>query len=201
MARLTARIGLTRFQADEHYRQALDHYRRRNLDEAIISMNHAISTLPNHAEYYASRGFFHLEDDNLPDAQVDFEKARQHNRYEMLANYGLGVIAYRGRHWEEALQHFNDAWAAAPARAETLYYLALTHHRMGNNITAQSWMRQAHEQFEAADNKKQSRSSERWLRELEKLADAEAARARWEAASGISPGKAPRSPQLPPSSR
>ena len=34
----------------------------------------------------------HLEDDEQKEAQEDFEKSLKHNRYEMLAHYGQGIV-------------------------------------------------------------------------------------------------------------
>ena len=39
-------------------------------------------------------------------------------------------LPIKDKNWEEAQAHFNDAWAAMPERAETLYYLGLTTHRL-----------------------------------------------------------------------
>ncbi|NJL56685.1 tetratricopeptide repeat protein [bacterium] len=168
MARINQRLGLTRYEADEYYKQALVAYHKKKLDEAILAMDNAISLLPNHAEYYAARGFFCLQDGIEDRATADFEQALRLYPYEVLAHYGRGVVAYGRRNWDEALAHFNDAYRANPNRAETLYYLALTHHRKGNNVLALTYMQQAVTAFEAAEDKRQ-RDAERWVRELQRL--------------------------------
>ncbi|MCB9452283.1 MAG: tetratricopeptide repeat protein [Anaerolineaceae bacterium] len=170
MARLTQRIGFTRYEADEHYRLALDAYRKNRFDTAIMHMNDAIALLPSKAEYYATRGFFYLEDDVPDKALLDFEKALKINRLEMLAHYGRGVIAYKDGNIEEALAHFMDAYKAAPKRPETLYYLALIHHRQHLNAAAKQWMELAQAGFDAAGDKRKSDSA-RWLKEIEKALD------------------------------
>lgn len=168
MARLTQRLGLTRYEADEHYKKALLAYTKRNLEEAILSMEQAITLLPTNAEYYAARGLLYLEDGLDQKARDDFEEALRHYPYETLAHYGRGVIAYRSKNWDEALAHFTDAYRADPKRPETLYYLALTHHHMGQNRQALAYMRQAAALFEATNDKRKNDAA-RWIRSLEKL--------------------------------
>jgi tetratricopeptide (TPR) repeat protein len=170
MARLTQRLGLTRYEADEHYKKALEAYTKRQMQEAILEMEHAINLLPNNAEYYAARGFFYLEDGIEDKATADFEQALRHYAYETLAHFGRGVIAYKSRNWDEALAHFTDAYRSDPKRSETLYYLALTHHRKGNNVMALSLMEQANAIFEEQNDKRRTDSG-RWVRELRKLAE------------------------------
>jgi tetratricopeptide (TPR) repeat protein len=174
MARLVSRFGISRLEADEHYRIALDFFQKNNLDQAILNMNIAIELLPNRAEYYAARGFFRLEDGDPNRAEPDFDKALQSNPYEVLANFGKGVIAYNHKDHDKALDAFMKAWAADNNRPETLYYLALTHHRKQDNRLAFYWMQQAVAQYQkSAENdregRKRLRNAEKWLTEFEKL--------------------------------
>lgn len=171
MARLVQRMGLTRFEADEYYKEALDAYIKRKLDEAIVTMDKAIELLPNNAEYYAARGFFYLEDGIDHKAGEDFEQALKLFPYETLAHYGRGVIAYKSKNWDEALAHFTDAYRSRPDRPETLYYLALAHHHKGQNVKALGYMQQAHGIFEKAGDKRRMTDSNKWLKALEKQAE------------------------------
>jgi tetratricopeptide (TPR) repeat protein len=172
--RFGARLGLTRYEADEYYREALDAYQKNNLEEALTNITFAIELVPNHSEYYATRGFFHLEHGLKDKAQEDFEEALRRHSYEMLAHYGRGIIAYKDKNWEEAQAHFNDAWAAMPDRAETLYYMALTNHRLRQHKLALYWMEQAQAKFEAQEDKR-SRDAEKWVREFKKIVEREEA--------------------------
>lgn len=174
MARLVARFGMTRYDADEHYRIAIDFFQKNNLDQAILNMNSAIELLHNRAEYYAARGFFRLEDGDPTRAEPDFDKALEINAYEVLANFGKGVIAYNHKDYDKALESFMKAWAANNERPETLYYIALSHHRKKDNNLAQYWMQQAVVQYQkAAENnreaKKRLRNAEKWVGEFGKL--------------------------------
>lgn len=174
MARLVARLGITRYEADEHYRIALDFYKKKNLEEAIHNINAAINLYQRRAEYHAARGYFRLEDGLDPQAQVDFEQALALNPYEVLANYGLGVIAYNRQEYDSAHDYFIKAWAADNQRPETLYYLALTDHRRRNNQQAKTWMEQAHERYQTLaeqdrEARKRLKNAERWLKAFDKL--------------------------------
>jgi tetratricopeptide (TPR) repeat protein len=167
MARITQRLGLTRFEADEYYQQALASYRKAKPDTAILQMTDAIALLPTRAEYYAARGYFYLGEDNKEKALADFEKALKLDRLEMLAHYGRGMIAYKDKNWEEALAHFGDAYKADPKRPETLYYLALTYHRKGSHEVARRLMDMAVSAF--AENDKRRGDAQKWVKEFDKI--------------------------------
>jgi len=172
MAFLRTRLGITRLEADEHYQKALGFYRKNNLDQAVLHMNAAVELYPNRAEYYAARGLFRLQDGLPHEAKADFDEALKRNPYEMLANYGAGVIAYQQEQFEAALESFNKAWAAQPQRPETLYYLALTQHRLRENAQALYWMQQAAARYAAIDDRearRHKRDADQWLAEFEKL--------------------------------
>lgn len=169
MARLNQRLGLTRYEADEYYKKALAAYEKRHLDEALINMTDAINALPTNSEYYAARGFIYLEDGIDDKAEPDFAQALKIHPYEMLAHYGRGIIAFREKKWDDALQHFLSAYYANPKRAETLYYLAIVYHRLSEQANALQVMRQAHELLEAAGDKRRSDAA-KWIRTLEKIA-------------------------------
>lgn len=170
MARLVQRLGLTRYDADQYYKQALAAYKKKNLEEALAKIDLAIQLLPTLAEYHASRGFFFLEDGVNDKAGESFDVALELNPYEMLANYGRGIIAYDNKNWEEAASYFLDALAAQPTRPETQFYLAMVNHRMRFNDHALQWMREAQQGFAKADDKRE-RVCERWIREFEKLVE------------------------------
>jgi tetratricopeptide (TPR) repeat protein len=168
MARFSQRLGLTRYDADENYKLALEAYRKRQLDEAILKMTDAIELLPTRAEYYAVRGFFYLEDGVKTKALADFEHALKLHSLELLAHYGRGIIAYNDKNWDEALAHFKDAFKSDPKRPETLYYLALTYHRKAENPLALAYMNQAVDAFDKTSDKRKA-DAQRWVREFTRL--------------------------------
>jgi tetratricopeptide (TPR) repeat protein len=167
------RFGVTRYEADEHYRIALDYYNKKNMEEAINNMTYAIELFPKRAEYYATRGFFHMEDGIVAKAAADFDMALRLHPYDVLANYGKGVIAYNKGDFQAAREYFTKSWAANQQRPETLYYLALTEHRLKNNLKAIEWMRLAANIYGKApeddkEQQKRKRNAKRWLEEFVK---------------------------------
>lgn len=172
MARIGARFGVNRIAADERYHVALRSYDKKNMEEAMLNIDAAIELFPNSSEYHATRGFFRLEDGFFDEAEPDFDEALRLHPYEVLANYGKGILAYGREQYPIALTYFTNAWAADPQRPETLYYLAMTNHRMRNNAKAQDWMQQAAAMFariDSAEGRRRKRYAERWINEFAKL--------------------------------
>ncbi|MCK6577588.1 MAG: tetratricopeptide repeat protein [Anaerolineae bacterium] len=171
---LNQRLGFTRFEADEYYKRALEYYRKREFDNAVDSMTKAIAAFPNQPEYYAARGLMHFDDANFDEARADFEHALKLFKVELLAHYGLGMLAFREEQWDAALEHFRIAYNVNPQRPETLYYLSLTYYHRRDFASAANLMKLAHDQFEANDDKRRGEAA-RWLRELSKIAEKTAA--------------------------
>lgn len=167
MPSFNQRLGMTRYEADEYYRQALEAYQKRDFDRAVDAMTDALDALPNKSEYLAARGLIYLEDGEPEKAREDFEAALRRFSYEMLANYGMGVLEYKAGNWDAALAHFLSAHYADQKRPETLYYLALTYYRKGDLVNATNNMVRANEAFEAANDKRKADAA-RWLREFSK---------------------------------
>jgi tetratricopeptide (TPR) repeat protein len=169
MPRIDQRLGFTRYEADEYYRQALEAYRKGDFDTAVDSMKKAIAALPKKAEYYAARGMMYLEDGVTQSALDDFDQALRLFPHEMLAHYGRGIAAYKAGDWDEALQHFTAAYYADMQRPETLYYLALSYYHKRDFASAANLMKLANDRFEALDDKRKA-DSQKWLRELGRMA-------------------------------
>jgi len=167
MAKLTQRLGLPRFEADEFYKQALAAFDKDDYDQAIDNLNKAIDLLPTNSEYFATRGYIYLRDGIDDKADADFERALKIHEFEMLAHYGRGILAYKDKNWEDAETAFSRALAVDPERPETLYYLALVYHRQRNNDKALALMQKAHELFEAAGDRRRT-DARQWVREFEK---------------------------------
>lgn len=170
MFKLAQRLGASRFEADEAYLGALAAFRRKDLKQALAQIKSALARHPSHAEYHAALAWFQLEGDDRSRARAGFDRAMAINPYEMLANYGLGMLAYKDKDWEAAADYFLNAMAAQPDRPETMYYLSLVRHRQGDNERALHWMQKAHEEFAAADDKRE-KQCRAWIREFAKLAD------------------------------
>lgn len=168
MTKLTQRLGEARFAADEHYTRALQVFQAGRLPEALDYIGSAIELLPNHAEYLAMQGWIHYQADAIQAAQDAFNRALDANPYEMIANYGKGLQAYREKNWEAARSFFLNALAAQPERPETQYYLALVSHRQGENAHALQWMQAAGANFTKVDDDRVEHC-QAWNREFAKL--------------------------------
>ncbi len=168
MMKLAQHLGIARYEADEHYRAGLAAFVRRDLSKSIQALEAAVALLPRHAEYHAALGFVLLDDKRQREAGAAFERALKLNPYEMLANYGSGILAYRAKKWLEAMNYFTVAHAAQPKRAETQYYLAMVNHRVGKNSEALVWMERAANAFAKTGDRRQSQCTA-WKREFQKL--------------------------------
>ena len=168
MAAFKRRFGVARYHADERYRAALKAHGERDLKTALQEIEASIALLPSHAEYHAALGYFLLEGKEVVPAQEAFRRALALHPYETLANYGLGAIAYRDKDWKQAGDRFADALAAQPERAETHYYLAMVHHRLGENQVALNWMKSAEALFAKSEDRRESHC-QAWIREFKRL--------------------------------
>ena len=156
MAKITQRLGLPRYEADEYYKRALAAFDKGDYDQAVDNLDKAIDVLPTRSEYYAARGYIFLNDGLQDKAEADFAAALKLHEFEMLAHYGRGVLAYKDRNWEDAETAFSRA----------LYYLALVFHRQRKNQQALPLMQKALELFEAAGDKRRT-DARQWAREFE----------------------------------
>ena len=165
-------FGRGRYEADQLYSQALTHYKAGSLAEADAVAQQAIATYPGRGQYYALRGLIALHQADEPLAQAQFEQAAALSPTEQTAHYGLGVVAYNARRYEDAEQHMAMAWNLQPERVEVLYYLAMLAHRRGNNADASAWMQAAQQRIEPRDDRtarEWKRNMQRWNREFDNI--------------------------------
>jgi tetratricopeptide (TPR) repeat protein len=164
------RFGVSRYEADEAYRQALEAMSRRAYDQAYDWFNRAIEALPTGSEYLAGRGLIHLDEAEYTQAQADFEEALRLFPHEMLAHFGLGVIAFRrDKDYARAANHFLSAYYVQPDRAETLYWLAMSYYQQGDLVNAANFLAQADARFEQLNDKRRA-DTQRWVKEFAKHA-------------------------------
>lgn len=165
---ITQRLGLTRYEADEYYAMALDFFEKGKLDDAIDHVGYAIALFNANPEYHAARGLFYHEDGITDEARKNYEQALKMHPAEVLANYGMGRLAYEKKDWAAALQWFNKVRTVNPMQIEAPYYMALIYHRQQDNQTAKVYMEQALGLMEDAGDKRKV-DARRWVREFEKL--------------------------------
>jgi beta-barrel assembly-enhancing protease len=169
MPSLTQRLGVQRYEADQEYKEALVAMQKRDRKAAIARLNEAIRLLPTNAEYWAARGLMYYEEGTDDLAKADFERALKAYKYEMLAHYGLGLIALRDDLPQNAITHLEDAFKLDPERPETMYALALAHDQANNATDALAWMQRAHDRFDALGDKRRN-DAVRWLSTLRRKA-------------------------------
>ncbi|HKR02107.1 MAG TPA: tetratricopeptide repeat protein [Pyrinomonadaceae bacterium] len=102
--------------AGQSYQTGLEHMKRSEQDEAIISFDNAIRLNPEHAEAYARRGLAHESKNELEQAIADFDQSIKIADFENSINPGLQcVFAWRGRvylkksNYSRAFDDFNQA--------------------------------------------------------------------------------------------
>ncbi len=170
MGFLARRLGAARVEADEHYEKALSAYEKGKFEDAIEKLEPALERLPNNTEYLAVRGLCYLQQDE-PDtaaARASFKQALDAHPGEVAANYGMGVLCFREKQWQQALGWFNRVRTISPELAEPAYYMALIYHRNKDNATAKALMEQAAQQMGAADDKR-AKDAQKWVKTFERL--------------------------------
>jgi tetratricopeptide (TPR) repeat protein len=162
------RFGVSRYEADEAYRQALEAMARGNTGPAFDLLNQAIESHPAGSEYYAARGLIHLQEAEYPQALASFEESLRLFPHEMLAHFGLGVIAFqRDKDYARATHHFLSAHYAQPDRPETLFWLAMSYYQQGDLVNAANFLARADARFEQLNDKRRA-DTQRWIKELGK---------------------------------
>ena len=164
------RFGVSRYEADEAYQRALEPLARRDFDRAHDLLNEAVEMLPSGSEYIAARGLVHVEEAEYPQAEADFHEALRLFPHEMLAHFGLGMIAFRrDKNYAGAVQHFLAASYVQPDRPETLFWLALSYYYQGDLVNAANYLARADNRFEQLSDKRRA-ETQRWIKELSKHA-------------------------------
>lgn len=169
MPSITQRLGVQRYEADQLYKEALTAMQKRDRKGAIAKLNEAIRLLPTNAEYWAARGLMYYEEGTDHLAKADFERALKSYKHEMLAHYGLGLVALRDDRAEDAITHLEAAFKVDPERPETHYALAMAHDMAGHTTNALTWMQRAHDRFDALGDKRKN-DAQRWLTTLRRKA-------------------------------
>lgn len=156
MPSLTQRLGVQRYEADQIYKEALAALQKRDNKTAIARLNEAIRLLPTNAEYWAARGLVYYNEGTDDLAQADFERALKAYAYELLAHYGLGLVALRDSRPHDAIKHLEAAYRIDPERPETLYALGYAHDQANNPHDALQWMELANSRFDALGDKRKA---------------------------------------------
>ena len=157
-------LGLMRERGEAYYRRALEAFGDGDMENAILDMSEALYNDSAHAEFYAVRGFFYLQDLKLAEAEADLNYAIKLNRREWLAHYCLGILDFQASSYQEALNHFTAASQYAPKRPEVILYRAVAAWYAGKD-------EQARQDVELSlslmsDDDKRRREAQTWLKEF-----------------------------------
>ncbi|MCZ7547145.1 MAG: tetratricopeptide repeat protein [Anaerolineae bacterium] len=114
--------------AQQHYERALAFYDAGKIEMAVADLSEAIRHNHRRADLYAARGLVWAELGEYPYAEYDFETARRLSGGAMIAHYGLGMVAYFGARYDEAIYHFSRALERDPERAECYYFRSVCHY-------------------------------------------------------------------------
>ncbi len=168
---LARQLGLKRTTGEAYYRRSLQAYETGDFENALADVSEAIYYDVNHAEYYATRGFYFLADNKKDEAKLDFNYAIQLKRREWIAHFGLGVLAFNEANYQEALAHFEDALRFGHGRgherrAELWFYRAVAHHILGDDAQAGAEIDKAIAYFD--DNDKRQKDARAWKKEIVK---------------------------------
>lgn len=147
-------LARPRTLAERYLERGLYNLDRRQYDDALADLTEAIAHEPRSAELYTTRGLVYVEagkKDYVPYARADFEYALTLDPGQMVAHYGLGMIAYGQEKYDEALEHFNAARDIAPLRPEIYYFRALSYFQMGDAQRALDEMDIAMPMFDPGD--------------------------------------------------
>ena len=162
------RLGLTRSTGVAYYERGLKAYEAGDLENAILDLSEAIYYDDRYAEYYSTRGLFHLENGENDAAKEDLDYALVLNKRQWLAHYGLAMLAFGKQEYTDAEKRFGDALAIRSDRAEIWYYRAVTRHNLGDDVQAMSDMERAEQLF--PPNDKRRKDAVAWIKEFKKAA-------------------------------
>ena len=163
---LDHRLGLTRSIGQQYYERSLQAFEEGDLENAIIDVSEAIHHDRKFSEYYATRGFYYLNDNKQNDAEVDLTYALTINPREWLALYLLATLDFKDGDYESALKRFDEALKIKPDRPEILYYRAVTYHQLDKDEKAVADIDRVLQLLPSEDKRRKDATT--WLREFKK---------------------------------
>jgi Flp pilus assembly protein TadD len=157
-------LGLMRERAEAYYRRALEAFDEGDMENAILDISEALYYDAGYSEFYATRGFFYLQDLKLAEAEADLNYAIRLNKREWLAHYCLGIMDFQAASFQEAYIHFTNASQYAPKRPEVIFYRAISAWYAGKD-------EQARQDIELAislmpDDDKRRKEAQTWFKEF-----------------------------------
>lgn len=165
------RLFSGRTLAERYLERGLHFLDKKKYEDALADLTSAIGEEVLNAELYTTRGFIYLEsakEEYLDYAREDFEYALYLDPQQWVAEYCLGMIAYAGERFEEALRRFTVARDLAHLHPEPYYYRALCFFKLHEHARAINEMELAFQVFEQSGDSRK-RLATRWKKEFEKV--------------------------------
>ncbi|MBX3083645.1 MAG: hypothetical protein KF716_18570 [Anaerolineae bacterium] len=168
-------LGLMRERAEAYYRRALASFDEGDMENAILDISEALYNDAGYDEFYATRGFFYLQDLKFAEAEADLYYAIRLNKRQWLAHYCLGILDFQTGNFQEAYAHFMTASQYAPKRPEVILYRGVAAWYTGNDEQAKQDMELALNLL--PDDDKRRKEVQSWLKEFGVKLPAEASKA------------------------
>lgn len=122
--------------ADTYYHWAMDYYRHRDLERAILNFNRAIELNPDYADAYRNRASAYAETGDYQQAIRDYNKAIALEPDIEDAYYGRGLAYYYSGNLEQAILDYNRAIELDPNYIYAYLGRGLAYRQSGNTEQA-----------------------------------------------------------------
>jgi tetratricopeptide (TPR) repeat protein len=114
-------------QAEHHYRQALAHADRGDLERAFAELTETLRLAPDNADAFRERAALALRRSDAPQAAADFSEAIRLQPDMAAAHLGRGQAHLRLGRFEQAIADFTAATRLAPRDWQAWYRRGLAH--------------------------------------------------------------------------
>lgn len=120
------KLGLTHSMAEAYYQRGLKSHEDGDLENAILDLSEAIYYDRHFAEFYATRGLFHIEANKPQEAEEDLNYALKLKPRLWIAHFGLGLLRFNEGDYAGASEIFQRVTHMIPDRGEVWFYLAVS---------------------------------------------------------------------------
>lgn len=125
---------------------------KKEYSEAIKWFNHAIDQDPYWDYPYNNRGYCKLQLGDCDGAYIDLTHSFDMNPENSFSHRNLGAYYLMTENYEKALEYFENTEKRDPKTEMINFYLAVTHHKMGNEEASQKHLSKSKESNEYNDS-------------------------------------------------
>ncbi len=124
---------------EAHYRKGYAHFSLKQYDKSLEELDSALAQgYKPELNIYDLRWFINFQKQNFDAAQNDLQEATKLAPKNLNYNINLGEVFLAKRQWHEAMNVFRAAAQTNPNNADIDYFLALTHHGLGETANQQT---------------------------------------------------------------